>query len=368
MSSIRLGDPLDPRLPWIRRIRELDAAWGETTGGARLRSLERAGRALGDAVRSGGRVVAAQSFDTSLAPYPVRFAFNGATITTPRGLLIMQNRSVLLQVKADGAVRNILFNPTDPIGSSKAPFFAGLASEAPALFRKIYGAKPTRIVEQLAGVGLRPEDIDLIAFDHFHVQDLRPILGTVDQPGRFPNALLLAPRVEWADWGDLHPLQAPFFVADGRDGLDPRRVVLTDSDLSLGEGALLLRTPGHTSGNQTLFLHTDSGVWGTSENGTSADSWAPQHSRIPGLRRAAKFFGQDIILNTNTPELAGHQYTSMVLERAIVDRVKDRPGFCQMMPSSEVTWGWMAPYVRPSMVFGGLSSGRIQPRAALKAA
>ena len=32
---------------------------------------------------------------------------------------------------------------------------------------------------------------------------------------------------------------------------------------------MLIRTPGHTSGNQTLFIHTEQGVWGISENGTA---------------------------------------------------------------------------------------------------
>ncbi|HXG27230.1 MAG TPA: hypothetical protein VNJ47_00065 [Nevskiales bacterium] len=364
-STIPLGDPVDARLPWIRKLHALDAAWGESVAGARLRALQTAGRRLGDALRSGPRVVAARSFDTSFAPYPVRFAFNGATLTTPRGLLLMKNRSILVQVKADGAVRNILFNPTDPLGSAKAPFFDKLAAESPAFLRKRYGAKPTPILDDLARVGLRGEDIDVIAFDHFHVQDLRATLGTAGIPGRFPRALLLAPRVEWADWDDVHPLQAPFYVKEGKRGIDPARVVLTDSDLWLGEGALLLRTPGHSSGNQTLFLHTESGVWGTCENGTSADSWAPTASRIPGLKRAATFFEQDVILNTNTPEFAGQQYTSMMLERSLVDRVQACPEFFQMLPSSEVTWSWLAPHVRPSMVFGGLRSGQVQPRAAV---
>jgi hypothetical protein len=363
-KGLMLGEPVDARLPWIRKLHNLDAAWGESVAGNRLKALEQAGRALGEVLRERPQVVAARTFDTSAAPYPIRFAFNGAVLNTPRALLLIQNRALLVQVKADGAVRNILFNPLDPLGAAKAPFFDKLAQQAPAFLRKRYGARPTPILEDLAKVGLKGEDIDVIAYDHFHVQDLRPVLGTAELAGRFPRAILLAPRREWADWDALHPLQAPFYVADGKRGIDPARVVLTDHDLWLGEGALLLRTPGHSSGNQTLFVHTETGVWGTCENGTSADSWAPRASRIPGLKRAAEFFEQDVILNTNTPEFAGDQYTSMMLERAIVDRVRAAPEFVQMLPSSELTWSWLAPHVRPSMVFGGLSSGTIQPRAA----
>src|SRR5690606_30803245 len=94
--------------------------------------------------------------------------------------------------------------------------------------------------EQLAGLGLTPDQIDAIAFDHFHTQDLRPILGTGDRPGRFPNAALLAPRREWEHWDGLHPMQRAWFIADGKRGIDPERVILFDGDLYLGRGCLIV--------------------------------------------------------------------------------------------------------------------------------
>ena len=85
---------------------------------------------------------------------------------------------------------------------------------------------------------------------------------------RFPNAVLLAPRREWEDWDELPQCQRAWFVPDGKAGVPMSRVILTDNDLVLGTGAVLLRTPGHTSGNQTLFAHAERGVFGSSENGT----------------------------------------------------------------------------------------------------
>ena len=58
---------------------------------------------------------------------------------------------------------------------------------------------------------------------------------------------------------------------------------VTDGDLALGDGVLLVRTPGHTSGNQTLFLNTAEGVWGVSENGTCADNWTPATVKSAGI-------------------------------------------------------------------------------------
>jgi hypothetical protein len=354
-----LGNPVDPRLPWIRQLHDLDGARAAGTASARQRALEQAGKRLGDGLREGPRVVSVRTLPTSLAPYPIRFAFNGALMGS---LLVMQNRSLLVQVRAQGELKNILFNPTDGPANQRTPFYVTLTERTPALFRRPFEPKPNRVAEQLSALGLSCADIDVIAFDHFHTQDLRPLLGGDGHSARFPNALLLAPRVEWDDWDDLPQCQRAWFVPDGKRGVPGDRVVFTQHDLHLGDGALLLRTPGHTTGNQTIFVHGDRGVFGSSENGTSADSWAPHASRMSAVRRQAKDFQVDVIINSNTPELCGEQYVSMMLERAVVDRVPERPEFFQMLPSSEVIPHLIAPHVRPTHVFGAMDSGTVQAR------
>jgi hypothetical protein len=219
--------------------------------------------------------------------------------------------------------------------------------------------------DQLARLGIHPEDVDYVAYDHLHVQDLRPILGTDDGrvAPRFPRATLLVPAIEWHDWDDLHPLQRAWFVRDGKLGVKTERVSLTTGDLVLGDGVMLLRTPGHTSGNQTLFVNTDSGVWGVSENGTCADNWSPMDSRIPGLRALCRRQDIDVLLNANTPERGADQYTSMILERTLVDRVKRAPAFVQMFPSSEVTPSALSPGLKPTILHRSVTHGDIAARS-----
>jgi hypothetical protein len=262
-------------------------------------------------------------------------------------------------------LKNILFNPTDGPANQATPFYQRLAGRMPAFVRRPFEPKPNRATAQLAELGLSCDDIDVVAFDHFHTQDLRPLLGSGGVPARFPNAVLLAPRVEWEDWDHLPMIQRAWFVVDGKKGVPESRVVLTDHDLALGDGALLLRTPGHTSGNQTLFVHGDNGVFGCSENGTCADNWSPHLSRLPGLRATARLLDLEVVLNSNTPELAAEQYTSMLLERAVVDRAKANSAFYQMFPSSEVTRSFIAPHVKPTHTFGKMESGAVRvPEAA----
>ena len=95
---------------------------------------------------------------------------------------------------------------------------------------------------------------------------------------------------------------------------------------------MLLRTPGHTTGNQTLFVNTGAGVWGVSENGTAADNWSPLDSKIPGLPAICRKQDLDIVLNANTPENGADQYTSMVLEKTHRWPPETRPGLRADVP------------------------------------
>jgi glyoxylase-like metal-dependent hydrolase (beta-lactamase superfamily II) len=363
MSSLRHEDPIDPRVPWVRRVRALDTVRALGAPGAKQRALAQAGRQLGDLLRAGPRVVSVRTLPTTSAPYPIRFAFNGTVPErVPAGLLLIKNRSLLVQVETEEGLKNVLFNPTDGPANQATPYYRRLAERTPKPLLKLLAPRPNRCAEQLAALGLSPADIDLIAFDHFHTQDLRPLLGADGLAARFPNAHLLAPRAEWEDWDELPMIQRAWFVPDGKRGVPPERVVLFDADLSLGAGLLLLRTPGHTRGNQTLFVHAEGGVFGCSENGTAADNWSPRASRLPGMKSAAHMLDLDIVINSNTPELAAEQYSSMLLERAMVDPVRDRPEFCQMVPSSEVTWSVLAPHVSPTHSFGAVESGQVRQR------
>lgn len=350
----------------VPRIPNLDEAWSLPRQGMRLRAVRQAAERLRDRFAAGPRVVSVHTMPLSTLAYPTRYAF-WATAFAPAPFVLMTHRCLLVQTMQGGELKNILFNPTDVQAAKATPFFARFIETFGEKLSEKAAGKFDSLEDQLAKVGLSTDDIDFIAFDHFHTQDLRRALGTVDGSfaARFPNAKLLAPRCEWEDWDDLHPFQKAWFVRDGKAGVRMDNVVLTDGDLALGDGVMLLRTPGHTSGNQTLFLNTDSGVWGISENGTCADNWSPLESRIKGLAYTCKKQDLDIVLNANTPELGAAQYTSMVLERTIVDRVPRAPAFVQMFPSSEVTPSLLAPGLTPTLIHRAITSGEVtrpQPR------
>jgi hypothetical protein len=350
--------------PGAAPVLDLDAAWSVGAVGPRLRAVRVAAERVRDRFASGPRALAVRTLPVVTAPYPTRYAFWGAALS-PAPYVVFTHRCLLVQFLQAGETRTLLFNPTDVAGARSTPFFARAAEHVPQRLQRVIAHEFEPLTEQLARLGVGPEDVDYVAYDHMHVQDLRPILGTEDGrlAPRFPNATLLVPRAEWEDWDDVHPMQRAWFVRDGKLGVRTSRVVLTTGDLALGDGVMLLRTPGHTSGNQTLFLSTDSGVWGVSENGTCADNWSPMDSRIPGLRSLCRKQDVDVVLNANTPERGADQYTSMILERTVVDRVKRAPAFVQMFPSSEVTPSALSPGLKPTILHRAVSHGDVVARA-----
>jgi glyoxylase-like metal-dependent hydrolase (beta-lactamase superfamily II) len=353
----------------LERITDLDDAWSQSRSGTRLRAVKRAAERVRDRFAAGPRCVAVRTLPLSQLAYPARYAFWSAAFA-PVPFVVMTHRCLLVQFLERGELKNLLFNPTDVEAAKATPFFARFIESLGPRVTKMVTGKFDPLEAQLERAGVAPEDVDYVAYDHFHTQDLRSILGTKDgRAARFPNARLLAPRVEWEDWDELHPFQKAWFVRDGKEGVNEERVVLTDGDLALGDGVLLLRTPGHTSGNQTLFLNTETGVWGVSENGTCADNWSPLDSHIKGLAFLCKKQDLDVVLNANTPERGADQYTSMILERTLVDRVRRAPAFVQMFPSSEVTPSVIAPGLTPSLLHRAITHGEVtrpEPRTSAR--
>jgi len=352
----------------ITRLFELDDVWRAPSAGERLERVRSLAPRFRERLLASGRVVAVRTFDTAALPYPASFAFAGAALS-PVPYIVMTNRVNVVQFEDDDRkLRTLLFNPTDAERSARTPFFADLRGRlGEAISTRLMAAlqKPTPAA-RLATIGLRPEDVDYIAFDHMHTQDVRALLGTA--PSRdeeslravFPKAKLLIWRPELDIFRALHPLQRPWYIPDAVRHVPADRIVVCDGDVLLGKGVALVRTPGHTVGNWSLAVSTDNGVWTVSENGVAADSYSPDASEIPGLRRYARREAVEVVLNANTLEGRNEQYTSMVLEKSIADRCRDNPDFCQHFPSSELTATPLTPGLSPTLRHGGIESGEVR--------
>lgn len=341
--------------PELTRLTELDAAWHVRGSGERLEQVRRAGRRLRDRILANGAARCVRTVDLATFPYPTRYGLQGVA-SSPAPYVFMRNRMQLVQVDANGRTLTILVNPTDPVRSAKAPYFARLEERYGKLASRVLSTFHTTIPDALTAWGVTPGDIDYVTFDHLHVQDVRGLLAP---GGLLPGAKLLVQRGELETLAHLHPLQREWYIPECLDGVASDRIIALDGDYAVGSGFAIVRTPGHTLGNHTLVIVTDRGAWTVSENGIAVDAYAPGASRIRGLERHARDTGAEVILNANTREQSLDQYTSMVLEKTIADPVSDRPELPQHFASSELVAHPLAPGLAPTYTHGAITHGQL---------
>ncbi|MBS2028330.1 MAG: hypothetical protein JST54_10535 [Deltaproteobacteria bacterium] len=308
-----------------------------------------------------GPAVAVRTLPVARAPYLVTYGFNRAC-SLPYPYLLFQNRAVVIQFRQRGQLKTLLFNPTIPERSATAPFFAAVQKKlrAPKAVERAIVKEGPPLPLQLEALGLRADQIDYLAFDHQHVQDLRPYLGTSSAPSLYPNAKVLVQRPDWEASVQPHPLQRTWWVENSAEGARTENLVVLDGDYSLGDGVAIMATPGHTWGNQSLlFRAPESGCYTVSENGICADAYAPLRSKIPGLAAHARASGEEVVLNGNTLEGALDQYNSMVKEKLLADPMKADGEFVQHFSSSELVHTALAPGLKPTQSIGAVNEGEL---------
>jgi glyoxylase-like metal-dependent hydrolase (beta-lactamase superfamily II) len=340
----------------LRAIHDFDAAWAVWPRGDRPAALREAAASFRQ--RFTGVVDGVRTVDLVSAPYPSKYAFGGAAHAVNPFVTLVNRLVVVRYEDFSGTPRTLVWEPTLPAGSRTAPFYAHLAKRLPARLEPVLAPEHASVPEALARCGLTPADVDVVLFDHLHVQDLALLLGTSRREPLFPNASFLVQGRELDTLRSVHPMQWAWYVPTDLDDVRLDAVTTLDGDVELGHGVALVRTPGHTDGNLSLVLRTGTGVWVSSENGVALDSWQPELSRIPGLRSYAASMGREVVLNANTLEDSIDQYDSMVLEKALADLVPGTP-WKQLLPSSE-----LAPLKRqwplvPTRQVGGIAAGSL---------
>jgi N-acyl homoserine lactone hydrolase len=130
------------------------------------------------------------------------------------------------------------------------------------------------LAAQLAEIGVKPADIRYVAVSHTHGDHV----GNVDM---FPTSTLLIQKPEF-DWAFAEG-KAPPFKADR-----PIRKLEGDLDL-FGDGSVvILSTPGHTPGHESLLVHLPKTGW-IVLSGDAAhfkDNW--DNRRVPSMNTSAE--------------------------------------------------------------------------------
>lgn len=345
--------------PFLTPVSTFDGARDASRPDDRLRAVRRAAEAFHERMSSVPSVPFFRSTTLVRAPYPTRYALRDAC-SVPTPFVHIVNRLFVVQLRDGDTTKTALLSPSDFEANAETPFFKSLAESLGPFSRlgeKILAPRGGTVPERLREMGIAPEEVDYISYDHLHTQDVRRWLGADGQPGLFPHAKLLVMRQEWESAQGLLPTQAAWYCPNGLRGVDPSRVVLLDGDVMLGESLAIVRSPGHTEGNHSFVTKTDLGVLVTSENGVGPDAYAPLASRIPGVAKYARATGSEVVLNGNTLESSVDQYISMVMEKTIAGPSRQNPEFPNVVCSSELDGYWAFPGIEPTFGFGDLELG-----------
>lgn len=335
--------------------------------GAALRAARTAAADFRREFAATGTPAHVSTHDLVTLPYPTRFGLWRAPVS-PTPFLFITNRLVIVRWhETDGRLRTLLWEPSDVELDANTPYFAALQDISPGVVTRRMKKEYATVTECVARAGIDPDEVDYLAFDHLHTQDVRRLLGTTrpqadispDAPVRaaFPRARLIVQRHELEAMRDLHPLQRPWYQPETFVDLDPDRLLPVAGDLLLGPGVAVVRTPGHATGNQTLVLNTGTGIWAMSENVVAAECLTPEHSRLPGVAGWTSRWGQEVVLNANTIETTADQYNFCVLEKTLVDRSQRDGRFLQFFPTSELTASPFSPGTRPTFTHRSLHEG-----------
>lgn len=303
-----------------------------------------------------------ETFELIRVPYPSQYGYLNA-FSGISSYLHLANRLFVIQFDSDEGLKTLLVSPMDWENQRDTPYFRRLIDRAgpmASLQEALTTRKVSTVPEALASIGLKPEDVDYITYDHMHTVNLRRWFGADGQPAFFPNARLLIMRDEWQCATAPVPWQSQWFCPHGLEGIPEDKLILLDEDVMLGDGSVaLIQTPGHTEGNHSIVAHTDDGLLVTSENGVSQDAYAPELSRIKRLAEYARVTGSEVVLNGNTQEQAVEQYISMVQEKYMASPSRHDERVPAMALSSESAGFWLFPGTKPTFRMGLVKYGEL---------
>jgi hypothetical protein len=353
-------------------LEKLDTFTGSascTTVGDQLRLVREEGARFRDVFAATGMPEYVESFDLARVPYPTRFGlFRAHGAASP--LLTFTNRLIVVRWRErSGSRKTLLWEPSDVALGRGTPFFAAMARATPKWLQGFGFKHLGDPIDHVRRIGIDPREIDYLAFDHLHTQDCRRLVGTNGPAAdlsplapvepMFPNARLIVQRAEWELVHDMHPWQARWYQPETYRDLRSGSVQLIEGDVLLGPGVALLSTPGHSSGMMSLVVRTTSGNWASSENVIATELLTPEHSEIPGVRKAAAEWGLEVVLNGNTLENTVQQYNSVIKEKSVIDPSVTDGRFLQFFPTSELTKNLAMPRTSPTFTFGRLHHGEL---------
>lgn len=117
------------------------------------------------------------------------------------------------------------------------------------------------ILDNLAAIGVSPEEIDRVILSHLHF-DHAGGLTLIDETGKlqpvFPDARHIVQRAEWEDaTGDIPELAGAYFKDDFLAVQKAGLLDIIEGDTEIEPGVRVQVTGGHTRGHQIILLESE---------------------------------------------------------------------------------------------------------------
>ena len=146
----------------------------------------------------------------------------------------------------------------------------GMGDKHDAKFARIYSAGPFRLLDELAALGVAPEDVTDVFLTHLHFDHVGGAVSR-DASGElaitFPNAAHHVQRRQW-EWAHESPREGASFLAENleplaslpREGAGGRLSLLEEGDPSPLPETEIVVVDGHTRGQQLLKVVGEGGT------------------------------------------------------------------------------------------------------------
>ncbi|BAL99941.1 MAG: MBL fold metallo-hydrolase [Caldilinea sp.] len=151
-----------------------------------------------------------------------------------------------------------------------------------------------RLVGEIARVGYKPEDIDIVVFTHFHGDHIGGATRWADDGTEqvaiptFPRARYIGNRIELADASFPNERTAATYIADNfRPLLERKQLEIVDGPQRLATGVRTDIAPGHTQAIQVVWVESqgesllflgDAASWAVH---LSRLAWVPSFDILP---------------------------------------------------------------------------------------
>lgn len=329
----------------FKPLTDFVAAWQQATSVLRLSALRDHATRLHQQLLQQPPVSCFKSADLYRDLYPISQAYSGVysglSLTVPY-VHLLKRLWIIQFTDFSGALKTLLFSPSDNHDPLQTALFQRFNARLPRYLRRLSKAAiaPSyQSVESALGeLGVRPEQIDYISYNHLQGQHIAHWLAL------FPQAKLLVHEQE---------------LSQCSEQLAPEKLQVFTDSIYLGEGLALVHSPGVSDGHHVLVARVADGVCVITGNGVGADAYAPEHSRIKAVRRYAEQHELEVIVNRRQHMAVDTHYAAMVMEKTLAGS-SHHPDFPNCAYSGEATPYWLMPGFSVSFLHGLDDFGEIQ--------